>query len=100
MERIKIVIGTKVWDDAHSLERALSDMPEMQIVAGPTTASGVFSDATEMEADVVLLSPTLPGFRPELVSELLHYDEYPIASIGLLLSLLTAVMVWRLKLPQ
>ncbi len=84
MERIKIVIGTKVWDDAHSLERALSDMPEMQIVAGPTTASGVFSDATEMEADLVLLSPTLPGFRPELVSELLHYDERPIASIGLL----------------
>ncbi|HOU12803.1 MAG TPA: AAA family ATPase [Anaerolineae bacterium] len=84
MERIKIVIGTKVWDDAHSLERALSDMPEMQIVAGPTTASGVFSDATEMEADVVLLSPTLPGFRPELVSELLHFDAYPIASIGLL----------------
>ncbi len=84
MERIKIVIGTKVWDDAQRLERALSDMPEMQIVAGPTTASGVFSDATEMEADIVLLSPTLPGFRPELVSELLHYDERPIASIGLL----------------
>lgn len=84
MERIKIVIGTKVWDDAQRLERALSEMPEMQVVAGPTTASGVFSDATEMEADIVLLSPTLPGFRPELVSELLHYDERPIASIGLL----------------
>ncbi len=84
MERIKIVIGTKVWNDAQRLERALAEIPEMQIVAGPTTASGVFADATEMEADLVLLSPTLPGFRSELVSELLHYDERPIASIGLL----------------
>lgn len=84
MERIKIVIGTKVWDDAKTLEAALADTPEMQVVAGPTTASGVFNDATEQEADVVLLSPTLPGFRPELVSELLHYDEHPIAVIGLL----------------
>ena len=84
MERIKIVIGTKVWDDMQRLERALSEIPELQIVAGPTTASGVFTDATEMEADLVLLAPTLPGFRSELVSELLHYDERPIACIGLL----------------
>jgi pilus assembly protein CpaE len=84
MERIKIVIGTKAWNDAQRLERALAEIPEMQIIAGPTTASGVFNDATEMEADIVLLSPTLPGFRSELVSELLHYDERPIACIGLL----------------
>ncbi len=84
MERIKIVIGTKVWDDMQRLERALSEIPELQIVAGPTTGSGVFTDATEMEADLVLLAPTLPGFRSELVSELLHYDERPIACIGLL----------------
>ncbi len=84
MERIKIVIGTKVWSDTQAIERALADTPELQIVAGPTTASGVFRDATEMEADIVLLSPTLPGFRPELVSELLHYDARPIATVGLL----------------
>ncbi len=66
------------------IERALSDVPEFQIVAGPATASGVYRDATEMDADVVLFSPTLPGFRPDLVSELLHFDDRPIASIGLL----------------
>ncbi len=69
MERIKIVIGTQVWTDAQTLERALADTPEVQIVSGPTTASGVYRDATEMDADLVLLSPTLPGFRPDLVSE-------------------------------
>ncbi len=84
MERIKIVIGTQVWTDAQTLERALADTPEVQIISGPTTASGVYRDATEMDADLVLLSPTLPGFRPDLVSELLHYDARPIASIGLL----------------
>ena len=84
MERIKIVIGTKVWSDTQVVEQALADTPELQIIAGPTTASGVFRDATEMDADVVLLSPTLPGFRPELVSELLHHDARPIATIGLL----------------
>ncbi len=84
LERIKIVIGTRVWTDAQAIERALSDVPEFQIVAGPTTASGVYRDATEMDADVVLFSPTLPGFRPDLVSELLHFDDRPIASIGLL----------------
>ena len=31
MERIKIVIGTKVWNDAQRLERALSEIPEMQL---------------------------------------------------------------------
>jgi DNA-binding NarL/FixJ family response regulator len=84
MERIKVVIGTKVWRDTQAIERALADTPEIQIVAGPTTASGVLRDAVEMEADVVLLSPTLPGFRPELVSDLLHHDTAPIATVGLI----------------
>lgn len=84
MERINIVIGTKVWADTQAIERALADVPEFRIVAGPTTASGVLRDAVEMEADVVLLSPTLPGFSPELVSDLLHHDAHPIATVGLL----------------
>jgi len=84
MDRIKVIIGTKVWRDTQTIERALADTPEIQIVAGPTTASGVLHDAVEMEADVILLSPTLPGFRPELVSDLLHHDAAPIATVGLI----------------
>ena len=43
----------------------------------------VYTDATEKGADVVLLSPTIPGYSPEIVQRLLHYEERPILTVAL-----------------
>lgn len=83
MERIKIVLAMN-WRDAQGVEAALKDVPEMEIVSMSTTASGAYRDATEMEADLVLLSPLIPGFQASLISDLLHHDDFPVATIGLL----------------
>ena len=43
----------------------------------------VFSDAVEKGADVVLLSPTIPGYSPEVVQRLYHYEEHPILTVAI-----------------
>ena len=43
----------------------------------------VFTDAVEKEADVVLLSPTIPGYSPEVVQRLYHYEARPILTVAL-----------------
>jgi MinD-like ATPase involved in chromosome partitioning or flagellar assembly len=43
----------------------------------------VYSDAVEKGADVVLLSPTIPGYSPELVQRLYHYEEHPVLTVAL-----------------
>jgi MinD-like ATPase involved in chromosome partitioning or flagellar assembly len=84
IEMIKVVVACQSWAETQAIDAALRDHPEMQVVAGPTTASQAFKDATEMEADVVLLSPQIPGFSAGLIGDLLHYEERPIPSIGLI----------------
>lgn len=43
----------------------------------------VYHDAVEKGADVVLLSPTIPGYSPELIQRLYHYEEHPILTVAL-----------------
>ncbi|HHJ07257.1 MAG TPA: hypothetical protein ENK24_07130, partial [Anaerolineae bacterium] len=43
----------------------------------------VYADALEKEADVVLLSPNLPGYDAEVVQRLFHYPDRPILTIGI-----------------
>jgi MinD-like ATPase involved in chromosome partitioning or flagellar assembly len=43
----------------------------------------VYNDAVEKGADVVLFSPTIPGYSPELVQRLYHYEERPILTVAL-----------------
>ena len=43
----------------------------------------VFSDAVEKDADVVLLSPTIPGYSPEVVQRLYHHEERPILTVAI-----------------
>jgi pilus assembly protein CpaE len=43
----------------------------------------VFSDAVEKGADVVLLSPTIPGYSPEVVQRLYHHEERPILTVAI-----------------
>jgi len=43
----------------------------------------VYHDAVGKGADVVLLSPTIPGYSPEVVQRLYHYEEHPILTVAL-----------------
>jgi MinD-like ATPase involved in chromosome partitioning or flagellar assembly len=43
----------------------------------------VYADAVEKEADVVLLSPTIPGYSPEVIQRLYHHERQPILTVAL-----------------
>jgi MinD-like ATPase involved in chromosome partitioning or flagellar assembly len=43
----------------------------------------VYPDAVEKDADVVLLSPTIPGYSPEVIQRLFHYEERPVLTVAL-----------------
>jgi pilus assembly protein CpaE len=43
----------------------------------------VYHDAVEKGADVVLLSPTIPGYNPEIIQRLYHFAERPIITVAL-----------------
>ncbi len=54
----------------------------LEIAGIAREGSVVYQDAVEKEADVVLLSPTIPGYTPELVQRLYHYEQRPILTVA------------------
>lgn len=56
---------------------------QIEIAGIAREATTVYHDAVEKDADVVLLSPTTPGYNPEIVQRLYHYEERPIITVAL-----------------
>jgi len=85
MSVIKVVVGyTDYRGEMEPLSVALSVDPGTEVVSATNRgAQAVFDDAVSLGADVVLLSPLLPGYRPELVQDLLLHEERPIPTIAL-----------------
>jgi len=85
MSTIKVVIGyTDYRGEMEPLSLALALDSRLVVVSATNRgAQAVFDDAVSLGADVVLLSPLLPGYRPELVQDLLLHEDHPIPTIGL-----------------
>jgi len=79
----RVVVGYKNWNDLRTLSAALEQSGDFQIVSAEQSAQGVYDAAIQMDADVVLLSPLVTGYRPELVRDLLYHEEKPIPVIGM-----------------
>jgi pilus assembly protein CpaE len=82
--RILVAIEPGLSSDIQVLSSQLLQ-PELGLeLAGYTWESSlVYADAVEKEADVVLLSPNLQGYDPEMVQRLYHHPERPIITVAL-----------------
>lgn len=54
----------------------------IEIVTWTQEGARLYSDATSLEADAILLDPTIPGFEPTDIQRLYHYERKPIVTIG------------------
>ncbi|HIE39421.1 MAG TPA: ParA family protein [Anaerolineales bacterium] len=79
---IRVLIATRNWQDAGAVAAALQDLNEIQVVGNPRSYQEVLDDAQSLGAQVVLLSPELTDYRPDLVAALLQLDP-PVATVAL-----------------
>ncbi len=86
MNQIKIALGysPRQWGDVQILDAALQRDERFHVVTAATSAQQLYEDAQLLEADLALLSPLIPGYTPQLITDLLHHDARPIPTIGLI----------------
>lgn len=81
---LKMVAGVRQWGDLQQLNAVFSpgNPNGIEIVTWTNDGSRVFNDATSLDADVVILDPTLPAFEPNDIQRLYHYEPKPIVCLG------------------
>ena len=84
--KIRVLVALENSDTA-SIQLISSAMgkDDTQLVLAGLTWDGtlIYSDAIEHQADVVLVSPHLPGFDMSVIQKLLQYEERPIVTAAL-----------------
>ncbi len=81
---LKMLLALRAWGDVQQLQSVFSpgNANGIEIVTWCQDGARVFSDATALDADIVLLDPTLPAFEPNDVQRLYHNERKPIVTIG------------------
>ena len=83
--RVLLAIDLEAVSDVQLLmgELQAGNPYHLEIAGIAREGTVVYQDAVEKGADVVLLSPTIPGYSPEVVQRLYHYEEHPILTVAL-----------------
>ena len=79
---IRVLVATRNWQDAGAISAALQSADGIEVVGNPRSYQEVLDDAANLGANVVLLSPEISDYRPELVAALLRHDP-PVATVAL-----------------
>jgi MinD superfamily P-loop ATPase/DNA-binding NarL/FixJ family response regulator len=79
---IRVLVATRNWQDAGAISAALQSAGDIEVVGNPRSYQEVLDDAANLGANVVLLSPEISDYRPELVAALLRHDP-PVATVAL-----------------
>jgi Flp pilus assembly CpaE family ATPase len=80
---INLVVGYYNYADLRAVEGFLQDTG-IAILSAAQDAQRVFDDAVRLEADAVLLSPQVAGYRREIIDDLLYHTslERAIPTVG------------------
>ena len=77
-----VLLGLVSWQDAQTISGGLTE--GSRVVGIANSAAELQERAEQIEPDVVLFSPRLPGMTGELIHQLLHRERgEPIAAIGI-----------------
>ncbi len=81
---LKMVLALREWGDVQQLNSVFGpgNPNGIEIVTWTQDGSRIFSDATSLDADIVLLDPTLPAFEANDIQRLYHHEQKPVATIG------------------
>lgn len=79
---IRVLVATRNWQDVGAISAALQGAEGIEVVGNPRSYQEVLDDAANLGANVVLLSPEITDYRPELVAALLRQDP-PVVTVAL-----------------
>ena len=86
MANLKLLLALRQWGDVQQVNTVFAPGNPNGIETVTWTQDGarIFSDATSLDADVVLIDPTLPAFEPNDIQRLFHHAQKPIVTLGAL----------------
>ena len=81
---LKLLLALRQWGDVQQLNAVFGpgNPNGIEIVTWTQDGSRIFSDATSLDADIVLVDPTLPAFEPNDIQRLYHHESKPIVTLG------------------
>jgi len=84
MANLKLLLALRQWGDVQQLNAVFGpgNPNGIEIVTWTQDGSRIFGDATSLDADIVLLDPTLPAFEPNDIQRLYHHESKPIVTLG------------------
>jgi len=84
MANLKLLLALRQWGDVQQLNAVFGpgNPNGIEIVTWTSDGARIFSDATSLDADLVLSDPTLPAFEPNDIQRLYHHEQKPIVTLG------------------
>jgi hypothetical protein len=84
MANLKLLLALRQWGDVQQLNAVFGpgNPNGIEIVTWTQDGARVFNDATSLDADIVLIDPTLPAFEPNDIQRLYHHEQKPIVTLG------------------
>ncbi len=81
---LKMLVALRDWGDVQQLNAIFGpgNPNGIEIVTWTQDGSRIFHDAISLDADVVLLDPTVRSFEVNDIQRLLHHEIKPVVSIG------------------
>ena len=81
---LKMVVALRQWGDVQQLNAVFGpgNPNGIEIVTWTHHVSLIFNYATSLDADIVLLDPTLPAFEANDIQRLYHHEARPIVTLG------------------
>jgi Flp pilus assembly CpaE family ATPase len=81
---LRLLLALRQWGDVQQLNTVFGpgNPNGIEIVTWTQDGARIFNDATSLDADIVLLDPTLPAFEPNDIQRLYHNEQKPIVTIG------------------
>ncbi len=81
---LKLLLALRQWGDVQQLNAVFApgNPNGIEIVTWTQEGARVVSDATSLDADIVLVDPALPAFEPNDIQRLYHHEQKPIVTLG------------------
>ncbi len=81
---LKLLLALREWGDVQQLNAVFApgNPNGIEIVTWTQDGSRIVSDATSLDADIVLIDPALPAFEPNDIQRLYHHEQKPIVTLG------------------
>ena len=84
--KLKLLVAVRQWGDVQQLNAVFApgNPNGIEIVTWTQDGARIFGDATSLDADIVLIDPSVPAFEPNDIQRLYHHAAKPIVTLAAL----------------